>query len=177
MSPTPLTADACTQAKLSRLITLLSCDDLDTHEVSRIVEICMQALDQPQAILQTHYGADAAQVAHYDPSGVTAFIIYVELQDYFSVSDNVDELYEQITEAFEQPQLPDYPYDDNDFETISDFYRWLDAQLLAHHPKYRLISFGESYTNDFQAVLVYREQVEEIMALCSSLGLRAEVCE
>ncbi|TEA78462.1 hypothetical protein [Allopusillimonas ginsengisoli] len=176
MNADALPLDALTHSKLARLIGLLSCDDLDTHETERIAGICMQAIDRPAATLQTHYGADAAKVAQYDPDGVTAFILFVELQDYFAVSDNVDELYEQIMDAFEQPQLPGYPYDDNAFETISDFYRWVDAQLLTHHPNYQLISFGESYTHDFQDVLVYRKQVEEILALCKSLALRAELC-
>src|SRR3546814_20693290 len=85
-----------------------------------------------------------------DPKGVMAFILFIELEDYFAVADTVDEVYEQIVDAFEQPALPDYPYDDNDFQTVSAFYQWVDGQLLAHHNKYRLISFGERYTNDFQ---------------------------
>src|SRR5690606_28576360 len=121
--------------------------------------------------LRTQYGSDAAKVAQYDPRGVTAFILFIELEDYFAVADTVDELYEQIVDAFEQPALPAYPYDDNDFQTVSDFYQWVDDQLLRHHGKYQLISFGESYTHDFQLVLVYREQVQGLLALCAQLGL------
>ncbi len=163
--------------RLGELIGMLSCGDLDEHETSRIVNICIQAKDRPAETLHENYGADAAKVAEYDPGGVMAFIIFVELEDYFAVADTVDELYEQIVDAFEQPALPDYPYDDNDFETISDFYRWVDRQLQEHHGKYRLIGFGESYTNDFQVILVYREQAADILALCKELGLRAELCE
>src|SRR5690606_13098829 len=163
--------------KLTRLIGLLSCDDMDEHETSRIVNICLQARNAPAPTLRENYGADAAKVAEYDPEGVTAFIVFVELEDYFAVADTVDELYEQIVDAFERPALPDYPYDDNDFETISDFYQWVDRQLLAHHDKYCLISFGESYTNDFQAVLVYREQAAATLALCQELGVKAERCD
>jgi len=159
------------------LLGMLSCGDLDEHEISRIVSICMQAKDDPAETLREHYGADAAKVAEYDPGGVMAFIIFVELEDYFAVADTVDELYEQIVDAFEQPALPDYPYDDNNFETISDFYQWVERQLLAHHDKYRLIGFGESYTNDFQVVLVQREQTADILSLCNELSLRAELCE
>ncbi|UYO92646.1 hypothetical protein [Pollutimonas sp. M17] len=162
---------------LARLIGMLSCGDLDPHETERIVNICIQAEDEPAETLRKHYGADAAKVAEYDPAGVMAFIVFVELEDYFAVADTVDELYEQVVDAFEQPALPDYPYDDNDFQTISDFYRWVDGQLLAHHGKYRLIAFGESYTNDFQVILVYREQAMDILSLCKELGLRAELCD
>jgi hypothetical protein len=177
MAMTSLSDPGPLAERLARLAGMLSCGDLDEHETSRIVNICMQAKDDPAETLREHYGADAAKVAEYDPSGVMAFIMFVELEDYFAVADTVDELYEQIVAAFEQPALPDYPYDDNDFETISDFYRWVDGQLLAHHGKYRLIGFGESYTNDFQVVLVLREQAADILALCKELGLRAELCE
>jgi len=163
--------------QLTRLIGLLSCDDLDEHETSHIVNICVQAQGEPAATLKEHYGADAAKVAEYDPQGVTAFILFIELEDYFAVADTVDELYEQIVGAFEHPELPGYPYDNNDFETISDFYQWVDRQLLAHHDKYCLISFGESYTNDFQTVLIHREQASAALALCQALDLKAEPCD
>ena len=165
-----------TREQLARLVALLSCNDIDEHETGHIVDICLQAQADPAAILHEYYGNDAAQVAKYDPEGVTAFILFLELEDYFAVADTVDELYEQIVEAFEQPDLPEYPYDDNTFQTVSDFYQWVDSQLLAHHNKYQLISFGESYTHDFQTVLVYREQLEELLTLCRTLGLQAEVC-
>jgi|GEM_PF-957887 len=163
-------------SKLSRLVGMLSCGDQDEHEIARIVDVCMRAQQDPAATLRAQYGAQAASVAQYDPAGVTAFIIFIELEDYFAVSDTVDELYEQIVAAFERPELPEYPYDNNDFESIPDFYRWVDQQLLAHHPRYQLISFGESYSNDFQDILVYREQAQEILELCRELDLRAEPC-
>lgn len=177
MTDTPSAIAPANPDILSRLIAMLSCDDLDTHEISRIADVCIQAQDDPAGVLHSLYGADAAQVAQYDPAGVIAFIIFVELQDYFAVADNVDELYEQLIEAFENPTLPDYPYDDNNFETVSDFYRWVDGQLQAHHPNYALISFGQSYTNDFQLVLVYRAQRDEIISSCTTLGLQASRCE
>ncbi|NYT59132.1 hypothetical protein H0A65_09380 [Alcaligenaceae bacterium] len=170
------TKNVPTAEQFVRLVALLSCNDMDEHETSRIVDICQQAQAEPEKTLRKQYGADAAKVAKYDPQGVTAFILFIELEDYFAVADTVDELYEQIVEAFEQPALPDYPYDDNDFQTVSDFYLWLENQLLQHHEKYRLIRFGESYTNDFQVVLVLREQTQELLALCESLGLLAEPC-
>src|SRR5690606_37993566 len=163
--------------QLTALIGLLSCRDLDEHETRRIVQSCVAVRSDPGESLRRLYGPDAAKVAQYDPDGVIAFIVFVELEDYFAVADTVDELYEQIVDAFEKPALPEYPYDDNDFETISDFYQWVDRQLLAHHDKYCLISFGESYTNDFQAVLVYREQAAATLALCQELGVKAERCD
>ncbi|KAA0888537.1 hypothetical protein [Pusillimonas sp. ANT_WB101] len=172
-SEPPSTVDA---SKLTKLISLLSCGDLDEHEIARIADVCRQAVAEPAKALQTHYGAEAARVAQYDPSGVLAFIVFIELEDYFAVSDTVDELYEQVIDAFEQPLLPDYPYDDNNFNTINDFFKWVDQQLQTHHPKYCLINFGESYTHDFQVVLVHRSEVTEILALCSQLQLKAEPC-
>ena len=165
------------EEKLAELLAMLSCNDLDEHETQRIVNICVQARDKPEETLQDNYGADAAKVAKYEPQGVIAFVIFVELEDYFAVADNVDELYEQIIDAFEHPALPEYPYDNNTFETLSDFYQWVDAQLLAHHDKYCLIAFGESYTSDFQVVLVHREKANEILALCKDLDLQAERCQ
>src|SRR3546814_2269045 len=85
-------------------------------------------------------------------------------------------MYEHVVEAFEHPDLPDYPYDNNNVQVITDFYRWVDAKLLAHHAKYCLSEFGQSYTSDLQVVLVYREQMDDILALCKELGLRAEPC-
>ncbi|NYT63042.1 hypothetical protein H0A66_12025 [Alcaligenaceae bacterium] len=163
--------------KLATLIALLSCDDLDEHETARIVNICELAQADPVKTLTDNYGADAAKVVEYDPAGVTAFIVFIELEDYFAVADNVDELYEQIIDAFEYPALPEYPYDDADFTTLPEYYRWVDQQLQAHHGKYCLISFGESYTNDFQVILVYRDKLAEILALCKDLGMQAQRCE
>lgn len=163
--------------KLTELVRLLSCDDLDEHETTRIVNICIQARNDAARTLKDNYGADAAKVAEYDPQGATAFIIFIELEDYFAVADTVDELYEQIVDAFEHPALPEYPYDNNNFETLSEYYGWVDQQLQLHHNKYCLIGFGESYTHDFQVILVYRDKAPEILALCKQLGLQAERCE
>lgn len=165
------------EARLNILIDALSCGDLDEHETARIVGICLQALENPAAVLAENYGGEAAEVAQYDPQGVIAFIVFIELEDYFAVADTVDELHEQIIAAFETPQLPAYPYDDNDFETVSDYFQWLDAQLLEHHAAYRLIHFGQSYTNDFQTVLIHRQEAESLLALCRDLALEAEYCE
>lgn len=162
---------------LNTVITALSCDDLDAHETARVVGICRQALEDPAAALKENYGDEAAEVAKYDPKGVIAFVVFIELEDYFAVADTVDELHEQIIAAFETPQLPDYPYDDNDFETVSDYFQWLDAQLLEHHPAYRLIHFGQSYTHDFQTVLVHRNGADALLELCRDLQLDAEYCE
>jgi hypothetical protein len=162
---------------LIELINRLSCNDLDSHEASRIAGICLQASTDPVKALTENYGTEAAQVVQYDPQGVLAFIIFIELEDYFAAADTVDELYEQIIEAFEAPTLPDYPYDNNTFETVSDYYQWLDQELLTHHPKYRLISFGQSYSNDFQVVLVFRDDVTRILELCAQLGIDAALCE
>jgi hypothetical protein len=164
------------ESKLSSLVSLLSCQDLDEHETRGIVQTCLQARHDPAATLRERYGADAAKVAQYDAAGVIAFILFIELEDYFAVADTVDELYEQVVDAFEQPALPEYPYDDNDFQSIADFYQWVDEQLLRHHDKYSLIEFGESYTNDFQVVLIHRATVDTTLALCQELGLRAARC-
>lgn len=164
------------ESKLGRLIGLLSCGDLDEHETQRIVQACVAARRDPAKTLRELYGADAAKVAQYDPEGVAAFIVFVELEDYFAVADTVDELYEQVIDAFEQPALPDYPYDDNDFQSVPDFYRWVDEQLLRHHEKYCLIEFGESYANDFQVILVHRATVGQTLDLCRELGLHAARC-
>ncbi|SHI26182.1 hypothetical protein [Pollutimonas bauzanensis] len=170
------TATDSYRQKLTALVGLLSCGDLDEHETARIVGICVQARSDPAKTLKDNYGADAAKVAQYDPQGAAAFIIFVELEDYFAVADTVDELHEQIIDAFEHPALPEYPYDNNNFETLPDYYRWVDQQLQTHHEKYCLISFGESYTHDFQVILVYRDKQAEILALCEDLGMRAGRC-
>ena len=162
--------------QLSQLVNMLSCGDLDNHECERIVGLCQEAQRDPAATLNKHYGQEAAQVAQYDPAGVTAFIIFTELEDFFAFADTVDELYEQVTDAFATPSLPPYPYDDNNFETVSDFFDWVDKQLLAHHPKYQLIHFGQSYTHDFQVILVHRAEVDSILELCAAIGIDAERC-
>lgn len=164
------------QTQLGRLIELLSCYDLDIHEIGAIASLCVQAVTDPVGTLTENYGEEAAQIARYDPTGVTGFIIFTELEDYFAVSDTVDELHEQIIAAFETPNLPNYPYDDNQFETVADYFAWLDKQLLLHHAKYCLIEFGQSYTHDFQTVLVLRDTTDEILALCKELSIPAQLC-
>lgn len=168
--------DGDVQSKLTTLIDLLSCHDLDQHETEGIALLCMQAMREPERTLAENYGDDSAQIAQYDPEGVTAFVIFTELEDYFAISDTVDELHEQVIAAFETPALPDYPYDDNQFETVMDYFAWLDSQLQIHHPKYRLIEFGQSYTHDFQTILVLRDTVDQILALCEDLKILAQPC-
>ena len=163
--------------KLASLAELLICHDLDEHEIEGIVALCMQARREPERTLAENYGEEAAQVARYDPTGVTAFVIFTELEDYFAVSDTVDELHEQIIAAFETPALPDYPYDDTPFDTVDGYFSWLDEQLRVHHPKYCLIEFGQSYTHDFQTVLVLRDSVPQILALCQELDMNAGLCD
>jgi hypothetical protein len=162
--------------QLTALIGLLSCGDLDEHETRRIVQSCVAVRSDPGESLRRLYGPDAAKVAQYDPDGVIAFIVFVELEDYFAVADTVDELYEQIVDAFEKPALPEYPYDENDFDGVPDFYRWVDEQLQRHHGKYCLIEFGQSYTHDFQVVLVHRATVHQTLELCQALNIRAATC-
>jgi len=164
------------QSGLARLIDLLSCHDVDVHEIEGVVRLCIQATSEPAKTLSDNYGDDAAQISRYDPSGVMAFIVFSELEDYFAVSDTVDELHEQILAAFESPTLPEYPYDNNQFETVADYFSWLDEQLLIHHPTYRLIEFGQSYTHDFQTILVLRDTVDEILGLCKELDIAAHPC-
>src|SRR3546814_9853110 len=114
------TENTLVQEQFTHLVGLLSCNDIDEHEASRIVGICLQAQTEPEKTLRKHYGADAAKVAQYDPKGVMAFILFIELEDYFAVADTVDEVYEQIVDAFEQPALPDYPYVNNDFQIVTE---------------------------------------------------------
>ncbi|QAA93797.1 hypothetical protein [Pollutimonas thiosulfatoxidans] len=165
--------------KREQLLTLtqwLTCDDLDEHEANRIIDLCLQVQASPTPTLLETYGADAAKVVEYDPQGLLAFVLFTELEDYFAYADTVDELYEQIVDAFEQPALPDYPYEQSSFDSVSGFFAWVDQQLLAHHTKYQLIHFGQSYTHDFQVLLVYRDRVDDILALCGQLGVQAERC-
>lgn len=164
------------ESKLAALVDLLSCHDLDEHEVKGIVSLCTEAGADTARMLADNYGEDASQIARYDPTGVIAFVIFTELEDYFAVSDTVDELHEQVVAAFETPALPDYPYDDNQFKTVADYFLWLDEQLLVHHPKYRLLEFGQSYTHDFQTVLVQRDTVDQILGLCTDLSIPAQPC-
>src|SRR3546814_1800366 len=82
--------------RLTTLLGMLACGDLDEHEIGRIVDVCVQAQKQPAQTLRENYGADAAKVAEYDPDGVSAFIVFVELEDYFAVADTVEDLYEQV---------------------------------------------------------------------------------
>lgn len=164
------------QRNITRLLELLSCNDLDVHETEAIVLLCLQVLRDPARTLAENYGEDAAQIARYDPSGVLAFVIATELEDYFAVSDTVDELHEEIVAAFETPMLPDYPYDNNTFVTVTDYFGWLDEQLLLHHPRYCLIEFGQSYTHDFQTILVGRATLSETLALCEQLDIVAQPC-
>src|SRR3546814_12302572 len=105
---------------------MLACGDRDENEIGRIVDVCVQAQKQPAQTLRENYGADAAKVAEYDPDGVSAFIVFVELEDYFAVADTVDELYEQVFEAFAQHALPASPDHNNNFPALNASYLWVD---------------------------------------------------
>jgi len=124
-----------------------------------------------EAYIDSDEGAEMAWLLEVDPEGITAWVIFNELFDVFVVCDKIDELHEQIQEVFPEAPIPDFPY--GQFPTTPDYFIWLDKLLKGTPPGYQLISFGDSYGDNLQGLIISRADTERIMDLCKQLNIKA----
>jgi hypothetical protein len=143
---------------LSKLLT----DGTSLQDRSNeIAEKLIRAYNEPESYLQEN---DALWVNEAADDGAMDFAIMNELGDLLLMSDKIDELHEQITDI-EEP----FPYDAN-FNTWQ-YFTWLDEKLAAHNPSLSCLEIGNTYGDSLQMITVFREDADEIIKLCSDLGI------
>lgn len=159
------------QHLIKELITLLASQRLDQDEIDEITETTTLAYNDPEAYIYSDEAAEMAWLLEEDPEGITAWAIFSELFDFFVVCDKIDELHEQIQEVFTEGPIPDFPY--GQFPLTPDYFTWLDKLLKGMPPGYRLISFGDSYGDNLQGLIIRRTDTERILFLCKTLNIKA----
>jgi hypothetical protein len=159
------------QDLIKELITLLANDRWLEEDINEISEIATRAYNDPEAYIDSDEGAEMAWLLEVDPEGIPAWVIFNELFDVFVVCDKIDELHEQIQEVFPEAPIPDFPY--GQFPATPDYFIWLDKLLKGTPPGYQLISFGDSYGDNLQGLIISRADTERVMHLCKTLNIKA----
>lgn len=163
-------------SQLTRLLNLLTGFDQKEQDIAAISQSVLTASASPAAMGEA-YGKHAQNLMEHDPDGALILAISYELDDYLALADTVDELWEEILAAFESQDLPTFPYDDMPFQDVDGFFQWANEQLQEFHPSYCLLEFAQSYDEEFQLIVVKRENLEEILSLCEKLDIPAQPAE
>ncbi|SHG32499.1 hypothetical protein [Pedobacter caeni] len=159
------------QNLIKELITLLANKRLDQEEISRITEVVTRAYHDPEGYIYSEEDGDMSWLLETDPEGITTWAIYSELIAFFIISDKIDEFHEQVQEPFEGGPIPDFPY--GQFPSTDEYFVWINKLLKAMPQGYQLISFGDSYGDNLQGIIVDRADTHKIMALCQTLNVKS----
>ncbi|AOM78947.1 hypothetical protein [Pedobacter steynii] len=161
------------QNLIKELIGLLANGRLEQEEISRITEIICLAYQDPQAYLNSEAGEEYTWLLEVDPEGIATWSIGSELFDLLLRSDKIDEFHEQVQDEFPGGPIPDFPH--NHFSSSDEYFIWINKILKGIPPGHQLISFGDSYGDDLQGIIVNRADTSRIMALCQVLNIKSSV--
>jgi hypothetical protein len=160
--------------QLQELITLISSGCMRDEDIARIADEAAQAYADPQAFLA------ANPDVNFDddfPIPLGEWVVVGSLPDtVLFQADSAEQLFEQIVGSFG----PDVsfvlkPKQLQKTEPLTALNR-IQVQLSALYPEkggYVLVNFSEPLDDALQAVLVYREDLERVMALCVEVGIPA----
>lgn len=152
---------------LKELVDLLTCRELDPEELASLTASIENAGDDPDLDWLD------------DPSSEELIqnAIVFKLVNHLAVGDKVDEVHEQISDFFAEP-LADFPRRANGRGySPDDYFAWLDP-LLAERGKhgggYRLLLLDDSFSDQLNALLVWRKDTARVLELANQLGLAIE---
>lgn len=159
---------------LVELITLISSGCMGDEEIARIADEAAQAYADPTGFLQ------ANPDINYDddfPIPLGEWMIVGSLPDtVLFQADDYQTLFEQIRASFgESVSFVLQPKQLAKVEPAKALNR-IQTQLGALYPEkggYVLVNFSEPLDDELQAVLVYRCDVERVMALAVEVGIYA----
>lgn len=162
------------KAQLVELLTLISSGCLGEAEIEQIADEAAQAYADPAAFLQ------ANPDINYDdsfPIPLGEWVVVGSLPEIVLFQgDSYEELFGEIRASFD-PSV--------NFVLQAKQLRKIDAltalnriqtQLGALYPEkggYVLVDFSEPMDDELQCVLVYRNDLERVMALCVEIGIPA----
>jgi len=152
---------------LKELIDLLTCRELDPEELASLVATIEGAADDP----------DLDWMDDPSPEELIQNAIVFKLVDHLAVGDKIDEVHEQISDFFAEP-LADFPRHANGRWYLPDeYFAWLDP-LLAERGKdgggYQLFLLDDSFSDQLNALLVWRKDAARVLELARELALSIE---
>ena len=148
---------------LKELVDLLTCRELDPEELASLTAAIENAGDDP----------DLDWLDDPSPEELIQNAIVFKLVNHLAVGDKVDEVHQQISDFFAEP-LADFPRHANGRGYLpDDYFAWLDP-LLAERGKhgggYRLLLLDDSFSDQLNALLVWRKDTARVLELASELA-------
>ncbi|MGE8500492.1 MAG: hypothetical protein ACN6O6_23585 [Pseudomonas sp.] len=162
------------QAQLDELISKISSGCMLPEDIARIADEAAQAYADPQAFLT------ANPDINYDdsfPIPLGEWVVVGSLPDtVLFQADSYDALFQQIVDSF-GPQVSFVlkPKQLVKVEPLKALNR-IQVQLGSLSPEtggYVLVDFSEPLDDELQAVLVYRSDLERVLALAVEIGIYA----
>lgn len=149
---------------LKELIDLLTCRELDPEELASLTASIENAGDDP----------DLDWMDDPSPEELIQNAIVFKLVNHLAVGDKIDEVHEQISDFFAEP-LADFPrYANGRGYLPDDYFAWLDPLLAARGQDgggYRLLVLDDSFSDQLNALLVWRKDTARVLQLAEELGL------
>ncbi|QQP98667.1 hypothetical protein [Lysobacter enzymogenes] len=152
---------------LKELVDLLTCRELDAEELASLTAAIENAGDDP----------DLDWLDDPSPEELIQNAIVFKLVNHLAVGDKVDEVHQQISDFFAEP-LADFPrYANGRRYSPDDYFVWLDPLLAErgqHGGGYRLLLLDDSFSEQLNALLVWRKDTARVLELAGELGLAIE---
>jgi hypothetical protein len=182
---------------LNRVVAALSDGLLAPEEETAIVDICHQAWqdvadfvaanpDDFGWFLDLGYNLALPEDRAALTGQLMTYLLLSELGDLMAEGDKVDEIHEKVIELFDDSTLPDFPYDlpaaerepqyrDHSKMGGEEYLRWLDRQIQLHHPDFQMLVLDSGLDDNITLCPVARDQINEVLASCHFLGIRAKL--
>ena len=162
------------QAQLDELISKISSGCMLPEDIARIADEAAQAYADPQAFLTANLDIN------YDdafPIPLGEWVVVGSLPDtVLFQADSYDALFQQIVDSFgPQVNFVLKPKQLVKVEPLKALNR-IQVQLGSLSPEtggYVLVDFSEPLDDELQAVLVYRNDLERVLALAVEIGIYA----
>lgn len=152
---------------LKELVDLLTCRELDPEELASLVASIEGAGDDP----------DLDWMDDPSPEELIQNAIVFKLVNHLAVGDKIDEVHEQISDFFAEP-LADFPRRaDGRGYRPDDYFAWLDPLLAARGKDgggYQLFLLDDSFSDQLNALLVWRKDAARVLELADELALSIE---
>jgi hypothetical protein len=100
------------------------------------------------------------------PDGAFEFSIANELADYLIFGDKIDEICEKLMIEIDEPFMEKFS------KNVPGYFNWIDEQFAVKDPPLALIEVGDTYSDLLQLVIVNKEDLPEIEALCAALKVK-----
>ncbi|MBC8083343.1 MAG: hypothetical protein H7Z21_09035 [Hymenobacter sp.] len=164
-SPDMLAADA------AEFLTLLTTGTLEPEELTTATEAVVLAAQDPEAYFDQFLDEEEDGWLRDCGASMTEVALTSAVLDSLCISDKADELYEQLSDEFDEP-LPEPP---PKFQYLAQYLRLADEAVCQRGPHpggYELLEFGDSYGDELQVLLVFRKDTPRVLELGQQFGVK-----